>query len=271
MLLAQDKLNNLLQKLRDIKADVNTEWFRNYPYDADLRVMYANELESRLTVMFNDCFDQKRTVEREDFFLLYLGWLSFISADKGLALEDFEQQFEIDVAEKCKNFSEYAYNSQETNKFNLYITKGSEEEKREDIQPEEEHQEHLKDLLEEDDSENSYDGLSLADLTFLVAVAIRCRDMARDETDMIGNEMLHNVARHMYKYHTWNSMEDSRVRKDHAIADKQTKPIDEPFTVGGSLLLYPGDTSLGASLRQIVNCRCFETFSGKSNINQADR
>ena len=33
--------------------------------------------------------------------------------------------------------------------------------------------------------------------------------------------------------------------------------FNEPFvSVSGSQLLYPGDKSLGASLREIVHCRC---------------
>lgn len=32
--------------------------------------------------------------------------------------------------------------------------------------------------------------------------------------------------------------------------------VGEPFNVGGEFLLYPGDTSLGASMSNVANCRC---------------
>lgn len=57
-------------------------------------------------------------------------------------------------------------------------------------------------------------------------------------------------------YKVWRSMEDKRVRRTHAEADGQIKPIGEPFEVGGSLMMYPKDESLGADPEEIVNCRC---------------
>jgi predicted HTH domain antitoxin len=55
---------------------------------------------------------------------------------------------------------------------------------------------------------------------------------------------------------TWVTMGDNRVRDWHVKADGQTVPINEPFVSGGQLLMYPGDMSLGASLENILNCRC---------------
>lgn len=55
---------------------------------------------------------------------------------------------------------------------------------------------------------------------------------------------------------TWVSQGDSRVRETHLEADGQTVPSNEPFIVGDSRLMVPGDTSLGASLDEIMNCRC---------------
>ena len=47
-----------------------------------------------------------------------------------------------------------------------------------------------------------------------------------------------------------------RVRDEHWEADGQEVPNDEPFTVGGEEMMYPGDISLGASAWNVVNCRC---------------
>lgn len=55
---------------------------------------------------------------------------------------------------------------------------------------------------------------------------------------------------------SWFTMLDGRVRKAHNQAEGQTVLKSQPFIVGGELLMYPGDTSLGASMWNIANCRC---------------
>ena len=52
----------------------------------------------------------------------------------------------------------------------------------------------------------------------------------------------------------WLAALDGRTRHDHAAADGQTVAEDEPFTVGGEKLMYPGDAS--GSPWNIYNCRC---------------
>ena len=59
---------------------------------------------------------------------------------------------------------------------------------------------------------------------------------------------------------TWVSMHDNRVRDTHIQADGQTVPVDEPFTLGGGLLMYPTDQSLGVSFSEVVNCRCWAMY-----------
>lgn len=54
----------------------------------------------------------------------------------------------------------------------------------------------------------------------------------------------------------WVSTHDSRTRDAHLDADGQIVDIDEPFIVDGEKLMYPGDTSLGASGSNTINCRC---------------
>jgi uncharacterized protein with gpF-like domain len=59
----------------------------------------------------------------------------------------------------------------------------------------------------------------------------------------------------------WLSSRDDRVRDDHWEMDGQTVGKDEPFTApDGSQLMFPGDSSLGASAAQTVNCRCSEIY-----------
>lgn len=55
----------------------------------------------------------------------------------------------------------------------------------------------------------------------------------------------------------WHSMEDKRVRPTHTIANGQFRKKGEPFNIGGSKLLYPGDNSLGAAAKEVICCRCY--------------
>lgn len=57
----------------------------------------------------------------------------------------------------------------------------------------------------------------------------------------------------------WITVGDERVRTgrfDHVSADRQIRQLDEPFIVSGERLNFPKDTSLGASLGNVINCRC---------------
>lgn len=54
----------------------------------------------------------------------------------------------------------------------------------------------------------------------------------------------------------WVTQGDSKVRAWHAAVDSQRVPASEPFLVRGQRLMHPGDTSLGATADNVVNCRC---------------
>ncbi|MBV6657197.1 MAG: head morphogenesis protein [Devosiaceae bacterium] len=59
----------------------------------------------------------------------------------------------------------------------------------------------------------------------------------------------------------WRATKDSRVRDAHVLLDGQSVGFDEPFrSITGALLQHPGDTSMGASGRDIINCRCTFRF-----------
>lgn len=55
---------------------------------------------------------------------------------------------------------------------------------------------------------------------------------------------------------SWLTLRDSKVRDTHRAAEGQTRAVNEAFIVGGSRMMYPGDTSLGAPIREIAHCRC---------------
>ncbi|CCC85584.1 uncharacterized protein yqbB [Paenibacillus polymyxa M1] len=52
----------------------------------------------------------------------------------------------------------------------------------------------------------------------------------------------------------WRAAGGTRTRKSHRKANGQVVPLDEPFKVGDSKLMYPGDPS--GEAKEIVNCRC---------------
>lgn len=58
----------------------------------------------------------------------------------------------------------------------------------------------------------------------------------------------------------WDAVLDEKTRINHAVADGQQRASGDPFVVGGQLLLHPGDTSLGATADNIINCRCSTQF-----------
>lgn len=62
---------------------------------------------------------------------------------------------------------------------------------------------------------------------------------------------------------TWVTVGDEKVRSAHQGADLQVKNSDDPFDVGGEQLMRPGDSSLGASPENVINCRCSAQYSFK--------
>ena len=55
----------------------------------------------------------------------------------------------------------------------------------------------------------------------------------------------------------WSGTLDSRERTDHVAVEGQIMRLDQPFELpDGSRLMYPGDSSLNAAARQVIQCRC---------------
>lgn len=59
-----------------------------------------------------------------------------------------------------------------------------------------------------------------------------------------------------YRRKKWISFLDGKTRDSHVSANGQVQLLDAPFSVGNSLLMFPQDSSMGASAKEIVNCRC---------------
>ena len=82
-----------------------------------------------------------------------------------------------------------------------------------------------------------------------------------DAAAVIAYDELAEAVENGFVFKTWHGMLDKRERKSHVAMEGTTIPIDEPFDVNGSQMMMPGDDSLGASPAEIVNCRCWLTFS----------
>ena len=52
----------------------------------------------------------------------------------------------------------------------------------------------------------------------------------------------------------WVASKGERTRRAHRDADGQRRGMTEPFSVGGELLMYPGDPD--GSAHNVINCRC---------------
>jgi len=59
----------------------------------------------------------------------------------------------------------------------------------------------------------------------------------------------------------WVTVGDERVRPAHVNADSQLQRIEDFFIVMGQQLRFPGDTSFGATVENVVNCRCSSVYS----------
>lgn len=54
----------------------------------------------------------------------------------------------------------------------------------------------------------------------------------------------------------WVDVRDRMERETHREVGGTVIPIEDTFVVGNSLMLFPKDTSLGAQMKEIANCRC---------------
>ncbi|MBO93159.1 MAG: phage portal protein [Rhodospirillaceae bacterium] len=71
-------------------------------------------------------------------------------------------------------------------------------------------------------------------------------------------QMIHAL-KEGYSYKVWLSQQDEKVRATHTHADGQAVPIEEPFSVGGYLMMHPGAQT--ASIKETANCRCTMVFT----------
>lgn len=71
------------------------------------------------------------------------------------------------------------------------------------------------------------------------------------ETGEVGTEDVRKI---------WSAALDGRTRDSHEALDGTEIGVDEAFISGGSSLMYPGDSSLGAQPGEIIQCRCSVSY-----------
>jgi hypothetical protein len=67
--------------------------------------------------------------------------------------------------------------------------------------------------------------------------------------------------RQVVSFKAWVTRMDKRVRATHRLALGQRVRNDEPFLVGNSKLMYPGDRSLNAEKDETARCRCWVIYN----------
>lgn len=92
--------------------------------------------------------------------------------------------------------------------------------------------------------------------------ADRAAEIAKNESAIVNNHReFEEAKRRGKKYKTWNTMGDNKVRDSHVFMEGTRIGIDEMFDVNGSDMMFPGDTEHGAAPEEIINCRCWLTYS----------
>lgn len=88
--------------------------------------------------------------------------------------------------------------------------------------------------------------------------------IARTEVISASNAAVHFGVKRRYNVKgmtkRWLATGDRRTRPTHQKANGQEQKFDEPFQVGGSQLMFPGDGSLGAAAKEIIQCRCVALY-----------
>lgn len=86
--------------------------------------------------------------------------------------------------------------------------------------------------------------------------------IAENEANLLSNyEMQFEAVKNGFKFKTWITENDSRVRHTHKELHRAKIDILKPFVVGDSVMMFPKDFTLGASARETVNCRCVLKYS----------
>jgi hypothetical protein len=80
-------------------------------------------------------------------------------------------------------------------------------------------------------------------------------EAVNDANAVLGYEELDEAIENGYKYKTWKTELDARVRKDHRSMEGKKVKIDDYFVLPDCMMLMPHDDVNGTP-KQVENCRC---------------
>lgn len=80
-------------------------------------------------------------------------------------------------------------------------------------------------------------------------------EAVNDANAVLGYEELEEAKDNGYKYKTWKTELDNRVRKDHRSMEGKKVKIDDYFVFPDCMMLMPHDDVNGTE-KQVSNCRC---------------
>jgi hypothetical protein len=92
---------------------------------------------------------------------------------------------------------------------------------------------------------------------------LRANTIARTEatTAMSKSQILALESSKLNWEKAWTAIRDDRTRLDHFITDPSLWiGVKENFIIGGFPMAYPGDSTQGAPIGEIINCRCMLRF-----------
>lgn len=81
------------------------------------------------------------------------------------------------------------------------------------------------------------------------------------------NELCQSVDTQVGSRKVWITAGDEKVRTSHLVLDGKSIDADEMFVTGlGSIMRYAGDMENGASLSDVINCRCTTVYKYNTQI-----
>lgn len=90
----------------------------------------------------------------------------------------------------------------------------------------------------------------------------RAKFNAENEANTALNYKEYTEAKGKYRYKTWHTENDTRVRLTHIPLEGETVPFNDLFVVGEALMRFPHDYEYAADYpEELVNCRCSITYS----------
>ncbi len=101
--------------------------------------------------------------------------------------------------------------------------------------------------------------ITLADAWYLSEDRIKFNSENEANTILNYKEYQEGIAR--FKYKTWHTENDDRVRDTHIPLEGETIPVGDFFVVGESLMRYPKDYEFAEdNPEELVNCRCSVSY-----------